>query len=191
MHHQVGELYLQLYPKAMEIVSGAVKGCNVIRWREIAHDLTVDFLFFSKSFSVTYDSSLGMLKPFFSSYVRKRCMGVRERMQVELNRTQQMDKSLESKFISDSDHTRIFELTHEIETTYVWLQTKYYSSLKGKSFCLADVYLACIESTFKHGSVNMQFLRNYFKVDWKKTRAMLNKLRRVLKERECQRHTKF
>lgn len=187
MPQTMEELYPQLYPKAMEIVSGAVKGCNVIRWREIAHDLTVDFLFFSKSFNETYDASLGMVKPFFASYVRKRCMGVRERMQVELNRTRDLSRNLDS----GSDHVKVFELIDELKSNLSFLESQYYRSINKKSYCLADVYSACIESTLKYGSINLTFMRGYLHVDLQKLRGMLAKMRRILKERECQNRTRF
>lgn len=191
MAQSTGELYPQLLPKAMEIVSGMVRGCNVVKWREIAHDLTVDFLFFSTSFRDTYDASLGMVKPFFASYVRKRCLGVRERMQVELKRMRQLDKSCEAVLDSDYDHTKVYELASDMRQAHAWLKTQPYISLKGQSYCLADVYLACIESTLRYGSINQTFLRSYLKVDLQKLRGMLAKMRRLLKERECQLHTKL
>lgn len=191
MTQSVGELYPQLYQKALEIVSGAVKGCNVIRWREIAHDLTVDFLFFSKSFSETYDASLGMLKPFFASYIRKRCQGVRMQLQKERVRTQPIENYLNSKFLSENDHSKIVEIISEVYRSHVWLQTQYYRSKKGQSYCLADVYLACLESTLRYGGVNLNFMRSYLKVDIHKLRGMLSKMRRILRERECQKRTKY
>ena len=73
-------LYQSLQSKANILVAQSFNGYPERQLKEIAHDITVDFLFFSRSFAVTFDESRGELAPFFSSYVRKKCMGLWGRM---------------------------------------------------------------------------------------------------------------
>jgi len=74
-------LYRKLFLKAEKMVQRffGTSYSSKVKF-EIAHDITVDFLFFSKSFRKTYDFKKGKLLPFFSSYVQKRSYGIRERI---------------------------------------------------------------------------------------------------------------
>lgn len=65
-------LYFSLFTKAVDITTRSMSYLPTMRVRETAHDITVDFLFFSHSYRETYDASKGKVMPFFSSYVRKK-----------------------------------------------------------------------------------------------------------------------
>jgi len=78
--NEVERLYPELNQRASEIVFGTLSGYYLDSYEAIAHDITVDFLLFSRSFKRTYQGSQGKLMPFFSSYVRKRLLGVREKI---------------------------------------------------------------------------------------------------------------
>lgn len=73
MIYDLESLYQKLFPKALSISAKSLSGyTNIERASEIAHDITVDFLFFSSSFREIYDPTVGNLLPFFSSYVKKK-----------------------------------------------------------------------------------------------------------------------
>jgi len=73
-------LYVALNPQAQDIVRKFFGRAYHPQWLyEAAHDITVDFLYFSKSFREVYEPKRKTLKPFFSSYVRKKCFGLRQR----------------------------------------------------------------------------------------------------------------
>jgi len=76
---EYGSLYADFLPKAQQIVATFVGGISYDEVKIVAHDLVVDFLFFSKSFSDYFDPEKGTLVPYFKAYVRKKCRGVRER----------------------------------------------------------------------------------------------------------------
>ncbi|MBA7670182.1 hypothetical protein ES703_78327 [subsurface metagenome] len=78
--NEVERLYPGLNQRASEIVCGTLNGYYLDSYEAIAHDITVDFLLFSRSFKKTYRSIQGKLMPFFSSYVRKRLLGVRDKI---------------------------------------------------------------------------------------------------------------
>ncbi len=69
-------LYQSLCSKANVLVAASFKNYPERQVKELAHDITVDFLFFSKSFAVTIREDQGELTPFFASYVRKKCLGM-------------------------------------------------------------------------------------------------------------------
>jgi len=76
-------LYTNLKPIAVGVVSRSVSGVDLFEIREIAHDITSDFLLCSKSFKSTFDKRKGSLEAFFSSYVRKKCYSIREKLSKE------------------------------------------------------------------------------------------------------------
>lgn len=181
MAQSIAELYPQLYLKAVEIVSGSVIGYDVYRWREIAHDITVDFLFFSMSFRETYCAPLGALNPFFNSYVRKKCMGERDKMKRERLRTIPLDNVVKPFSVGNFD--KIYEIIQLTNDSYDWLKRFNYRSIRGKSFCLADVFVVCLESVMLYGKVNLLFMQKKLGTDKTKIKSMLIKMRRILRER--------
>lgn len=80
-------LYVTLYAKASELSQRTFHGLSPCMQDEIAHDVTVDFLIFSRSFRETYDPELGSLKPFFVSYFNRKARGTWERTTRQKKRT--------------------------------------------------------------------------------------------------------
>ncbi len=76
---EFGKLYSDLLPRAQQVVASSFKGICFDEIKIIAHDMVIDFLYFSKSFSDYFDPKKGTLVPYFGAYVRKKCRGVRER----------------------------------------------------------------------------------------------------------------
>jgi len=72
MNYDLTVLYLKLFPKALSLSLKSVGYLPRYRVSEVAHDITVDFLVFSRSFKEVYDPEKGSLSPFFSSYVRRK-----------------------------------------------------------------------------------------------------------------------
>jgi hypothetical protein len=65
------DLYFGLYGHAKIIVSSLVKGRPPEDIKDLSHDITVDFLFFSQCFKA-FQPEKGDLKSLFLSYARKR-----------------------------------------------------------------------------------------------------------------------
>jgi hypothetical protein len=76
-------LYFFLFNKAVDITARSMDYLPPTRIKETAHDITVDFLFFSQSYRLTYDVSRDIM-PFFSSYVRKKLRRAWEVFNAEL-----------------------------------------------------------------------------------------------------------
>jgi hypothetical protein len=76
---EFGNLYLDLLPKAQQVVASSFRGICFEEIKIIAHDMVTDFLYFSKSFSEYFDPTKGSIGAYFSAYVRKKCRGERTR----------------------------------------------------------------------------------------------------------------
>lgn len=84
---EIGTLYLTLLPKAQCGVRNAIKGFSSDDLKEIAHDIVVDFIYFSNTVKGCldpntggyFDPAKGSLINYFSGYVWKKCRGIRER----------------------------------------------------------------------------------------------------------------
>lgn len=81
-------LYKKLTPRAEALIMASFKGESGMPRQEIqsyAHDIVVDFLFFSRSFQY-FKEEIGELMPFFSSYVRKKCLRLRDNIIISNHR---------------------------------------------------------------------------------------------------------
>lgn len=72
-------LYEELFTWATTITSCVLRDYPGVDYREVAHDITTDFLY-SGSFHSTFNPDEGSLRSFFGSYVRKKLFGVKEKM---------------------------------------------------------------------------------------------------------------
>lgn len=74
------ELYGSLVCQAAPIISRLMQGFDRGTWQEVAHDITVDFLFYSSSYQKVFDKSRDV-KPFFAAYVKLCTRRYREKLQ--------------------------------------------------------------------------------------------------------------
>ena len=78
-------MYPTLNEKAYELVLN-YRGLPYDFYKDMAHDITVDFLFFSTSFKKTFERARGALLPFFASYVRKKAFSIWLRKKEHFNK---------------------------------------------------------------------------------------------------------
>jgi len=100
-------LYEELFDWAKTITSCVLREYPGVNFREVAHDITTDFLY-SGSFHSTFKASEGDLKPFFGSYVRKKLCGVTERKQRDLRTFTQLEPMTKNLSVGD-DFVLIYE----------------------------------------------------------------------------------
>lgn len=148
------ELYVVLYPKALAVVLNKVHKSNYAECKTIAHDITVDFLFISKSFRETYDRSRS-IKPFFNSYTDKKLRGYFENQMKRAFRYPSLTDEYLNLIIASSDgglNSAVFASYAKAASQY--LDKKYFVTRKF-AVPLSNVMWATIESVARHGSIRV------------------------------------
>lgn len=160
MSTNLEQLYLRLYPKALTLTSRVMSYLPSCLVMEIANDITVDFLFFSRSFKETYDGSKGSIFPFFVSYVRLKLRGVREDVMKELA-VCGLDSIRAARAICEvSDFERWADLKSVVTITYHRLKDR---ECRGVS--VASVFKAGLFDVANHGRTNVKRVCELLKTD--------------------------
>lgn len=179
--NEVERLYPELNQRASEIVFGTLSGYYLDSYEAIAHDITVDFLLFSRSFKSTYRGSQGKLLPFFSSYVRKRLMGVRDKIffhdsmfsKKDWERVEVLGTGGE---IVDLEMERISLILKDAQTYLV----KHFS---GK-INLGRLFRLCFIVFVQTGSMNHPIINKRLGCTEGQLKFALTKMRRLLREKK-------
>lgn len=176
---EVEGLYSELNQRAREVVFGTLRGYYMDSYEAIAHDITVDFLLFSTSFRKTYQSGQGKLMPFFSSYVRKKLLGVRAQMNFCNNvfsgkGTEEMDKLGVEDGVMD---------LMEISLVFKDAQTYLVRHFSGK-INLGRLFRVCFVAFLQTGSINHTVIRKRLNCSEGQLKFALAKMRRLLREKK-------
>lgn len=176
------ELFVYLCPQALNIVSGMLSGVGGDGWQEIAHDITVSFLFFSKSYRETFDRTKDV-EPFFRSYVRRCCLRRRDnvferRVLLSIhdayvaNQCGMLDRGI-LQFESHDYARALFEV----------LVDKFYYARRF-TLSLQDLFLLSIESFTLYGKANAKWMSEQLgDCSVNIVKFALDRMREVLRER--------
>jgi len=176
---EVERLYTELNQKAQDIVFGNLRGYYLDSHEAIAHDITVDFLLFSRSFKRTYQSVQGELMPFFSSYVRKKLLGVGVKMHFHDNTFSKKGmEELEKKGTEDG----VVDLM-EISLVFKDAQTYLIRYFSGK-INLGRLFRVCFIAFLQTGSINHTVIRKRLKCTDGQLKFALAKMRKLLREKK-------
>jgi hypothetical protein len=173
-------LYPVLLDKAMIIVNGMVGTSD---FRDMAHDITVDFLFFSKSFAVTFDERVGGIEAFFGSYVRKKCLNLRHNRTVALNRFVPLHYAIGvlSREASLDERREVVQAMKKIAK---YLSKSYYVSPSGVvKICLRDVYVANLHCNALYGRTIRTWIAKRVGFRYNHVKIALEMMCRLLKDR--------
>ncbi|MCK4496868.1 MAG: hypothetical protein KAU24_01635 [Candidatus Aenigmarchaeota archaeon] len=176
---EVERLYPELNQRANEIVFGTLRGYYLDSREAIAHDITVDFLLFSRSFGKTYRSIQGGLMPFFSSYVRKKLLGVGVKMHFHDNTfSKKGAEELDKLGVEDG----VVDLM-EISLVFKDAQTYLIRCFSGK-INLGRLFRVCFVAFLQTGSINHVIIRKRLKCTDGQLKFALAKMRKLLRERK-------
>jgi hypothetical protein len=172
-------LYPILLEKALVIVRSMVGTSD---YRNMAHDVTVDFLFFSKSFAETYDSRVGGIEEFFSSYARKKCRRFRENRTTALNRFVPLNYAIGAISREASlDERR--EVVQKMKNIAKYLLKYHYVSPSGRiKICLRDVYVANLHCNALFGITKRTWIAERLSFRYEYVKLAIEMMCRVLKE---------
>jgi hypothetical protein len=176
---QVERLYGELSERAREIVFGTLRGYYMDSYEAVAHDITVDFLLFSKSFRKTYRDSEGKLMPFFSSYVRKKLMTVRTNMNFYNNMFVSKGAEVLDKTKIDDEVLDLMEISLALKDAQTYL-ARFYSG----TISLGRLFRLCFVAFTHTGSMNHALMRKRLKCTEGRLKFALAKMRTLLRERE-------
>jgi len=179
--NEVERLYPELNQKAHDIVFGTLRGYYLDSYEAIAHDITVDFLLFSRSFKRTYQSVQGKLMPFFSSYVKKKLLGVRVKMHFHDNMfskkgTEIIDNMGREENVVDLDLEKALLAFKDAQTYLV----KHFS---GK-INLGRLFRLCFVAFVQTGSMNHVIIKKRLGCTEGQLKFALSKLRGLLREKK-------
>jgi len=118
-------LYPTLVPTAQELCRKVLHGFALETKQEIAHDITVDFLYFSRSFRETFNPSRGSVNSFFYSYVQRKLKGVIHRTAAYLNKVSHDEKVLkecmmEEEVFSWREFMARLDYFHDFLVQHAW-----------------------------------------------------------------------
>lgn len=176
---EVERLYPMLNQRAHEIVLGSLGGYYLGSYEEIAHDITVDFLLFSRSYGRTYRSALGELMPFFSSYVRKKLLGVRGKINF-------YNKTFSGKGAEEVDKIGIEDGVMdlmEISLIFKDAQTYLVRYFSGK-INLGRLFRICFVAFLQTGDISHAVMRKRLGCSEGQLKFALAKMRKLLRERK-------
>ena len=176
---EVERLYLELNQKAHEIVFGTLRGYYVDSYEAIAHDITVDFLLFSRSFGKTYRSVQGRLLPFFASYVRRKLLGVQEQMYFSANTFAEKGTVEIDKIGVEDEIMDLMEISLAFKDAQTYL-VRYFS---GK-INMGRLFRVCFVAFLQTGKINHTVMRKRLKCTDGQLKFALAKMRKLLRERK-------
>jgi hypothetical protein len=177
--NEVERLYPELNQKAHEIVFGTLSGYYLDSYEAIAHDITVDFLLFSRSFGKTYQHIQGKLIPFFASYVRKKLLGVREKMYFDVNTFAEKGTEWIDKIGVEDEVMDLMEITLVFKDAQTYLVR--HSSGK---INLGRLFRVCFISFLQTGAINHTIMRKRLGCSEGQLKFALTKMRRLLREKK-------
>jgi len=179
--NEVERLYPGLNQRASEIVCGTLNGYYLDSYEAIAHDITVDFLLFSRSFKKTYRSIQGKLMPFFSSYVRKRLLGVRDKIFFHDNMFSKKDWEGVDMLGTEDE---IVDLEMErISLVLKNAQTYLVKHLSGK-INLGRLFRLCFIVFVQTGGMSRPIIKKRLGCTEGQLKFALTKMRRLLREKK-------
>lgn len=167
-------LYEPLSDRAYKIVSHSFRGFSAYELRQVAHDITVDFLYFSKSFKETYNPKKGELLPFFGSYVRKKCRRVNENFSNLLRRTSSED--VETLAMSDDEFEWV-DFQNRMDAFHHFL-LEYYS----EKINLGHLFHVVLRCVLEEGQVVKKVLCKKLGVSLSRLNVALEEMRQRIKE---------
>lgn len=175
------QLYFSLNEKAFKIVSSQTPSFPFLDPVEVAHDITINFLFFSNSFKNIFDESKGALKPFFASYVRKSFMGILERARRRnfplVSITSLQEKHKTDWELHDNDVEFKYDLLSKIKEIKTLLKGQKIKEIDLESLFVFVVYSICVSGEFK-----CSLAAEHFKVPLYRIHSAYKTLKIFLKE---------
>lgn len=150
----IEELYPVLLQRAVEITAGALRNTNRSMKMEVAHDITVDFLFFSNSYKDTYDHSKD-IKPFFASYVGRKLRRFWDDQNFYQNRIIAGDKVME-KIPHDDQMEEWLELRSRLEFFYEYLREFHWKTINLGKLFIVIVKLRLLEGRETYRELSKQ-----------------------------------
>jgi hypothetical protein len=179
--NKVERLYPGLNQRANEIVFGTLSGYYLDSYEAIAHDITVDFLLFSRSFGETYQRVQGKLMPFFSSYVRKRLLGVKEKVFFHDNMFSK--KEWEGVDMLGTEDDPVDLEAERISLVLKDAQTRLVKHFSGK-INLGRLFRLCFIVFVQTGSMNHPIIKKRLGCSEQQLKGALYKMRRLLREKK-------
>lgn len=175
------ELYVSLHKKALEIVLYRRAGGNYTESRNLAHDVTVDFIFNSESYNGNYFDPTRSIKPYFSSYVSKKLMGYFERETKRAYRYPSLtEKYLESVVASCDGGLGMIEFAMQTRGMSKYLEKKYFVTCR-EAVSLVAVFWATLECYSTFGGLRIGWLSEKLGCRKQIVRGCVAKMRRTLK----------
>lgn len=177
--NEVERLYPELNQRAHEIVFGTLRGYYLDSYEAIAHDITVDFLLFSRSFGKTYRTVQGGLMPFFSSYVRKKLLGVGVKMHFHDNTFSKKGVEELNKVGVEDEIMDLMEISLAFKDAQTYL-VRYFS---GK-INMGRLFRVCFVAFLQTGKINHTVMRKRLKCTDGQLKFALAKMRKLLREKK-------
>lgn len=182
MERDFETLYGGLCQQAEIIVSGMLQGFGYVVCKEVAHDVTVDFLFYSSSYQKVYDESRD-IKPFFNAYVRLRVRRYRERLQKGRYAVMLTDHCVvsDSCLVTDGGVLQ-FEAQDFARAMAKCLEDRIFYWQK-HSIDLHDLFLASLQSWQEKGKSNLTWIAKRLGYEKAVVERALISMREILRER--------
>jgi len=166
--------YPALSNRALVIVSALLRNCSFMERKEISHDITVDFLFFSRSLKETFDPAKGDLMPFFSSYVRRKCRGLYDRQQRDLSRRISLE---DIEMLGANDDAFLW---FEVEARIKYIR-KVLLPHSVRGVCLSRLFGLCLICIMEYGSIKFAFLMKRLKKNKAVVKEALDEMKALIK----------
>lgn len=174
---EIAELYPILNERAYEIVLNYT-GLPYDFYKDMAHDITVDFLFFSKSFKRTFEEIRGSLLPFFSSYVRKKAFSIWLRKKKHFNKISlKNEEDLMKAKCLETPVEEWVELTQRLSHFQAYLNDYFYLNIN-----LGRLFRLCFISLLEVGEVSKPLIAPRLLCTKNQVKSALVKMRLLLKK---------
>jgi len=174
----IQSLYSTLYPLAKKVTSKELLGAQIFNYnelKEIAHDITIDFLYFSRSFREYYDWKLP-IQPFFISYTRKKCKNYKFTKIAEANKYSPLPED-DFDFHDEFKKYKWIELQNRLSFFHTQLSQYTIQGLN-----LGDVFEIYIISLLEEGEVNYRFMSKLLHTELKNIHPAVKKMRYIIKQ---------
>jgi len=172
-------LYPELNQRAREIVFGSLRGYYLDSYEAIAHDITVDFLLFSRSFKQTYQSSRGGIMPFFSSYVRKKLLKVRDKVIFYNNMFSKEGTEGLDKLGAEDGVMDLMEISLVFKEAQTYLVRYFCGKIN-----LGRLFRVCFVAFIQTGGISHSVMRKRLGCTEGQLKFALAKMRRLLREKK-------
>jgi hypothetical protein len=175
------ELFCFLVSQAYTIVSGELRGLDRASLQEITHDITINFIFFSKSYRETFDVTKD-IEPFFHSYVRRCCLRYRDNITAQ-KKILRIDYMVINQCGVEDVGMQQFEVLEYARTLCEALVDKCYYARR-HTLRLHDLFMLSLESFALFGKANTVWIAKQLEdCSSHIVKAGLEKMREVLRER--------